>query len=447
MRRTAQRVDAQMVDYMRAHAIEGPWAAGERLLVAIDGAVGGAALVRHARRLADRLRAPWTAIHVETSRDLRADETERNGVAEVLRLATRLGGVAVTLPGEDAAAAILDYAQTHNVTHILIAQTGDSNWLELSARLDGAKAHLARRRHQYSYCVDGIAAEGEAPQACTTPHPSRDWAAYAKSLGFVAGAGLFAFLVREALGISSVALVFLIGVLASAVSYGLFPSLFAALVSVLAYNFFFLPPLYTFTIADPENVVALVVFAIVAVVASNLAARLRAQAIAARDARRRPPKIFIFSAASSPARPRSTMSSGRAFIEIALLLKVNVVLLLPKNGRLELAARLSPGGSARRGRSRRREMELREKSRRRARRRHIARRQAAFHSDANRTGRDRCDRHRLRALRASADARRMPVFSILCPIRRRWRSNAFTSRRISKRRGWRRRRTGCGRRC
>src|SRR6185312_15062101 len=66
LRRTAQRVDAQMVDYMRAHAIAGPWEAGERLLVAVNAKAGAAAAVRYARRLADRLRAPWTALHVET---------------------------------------------------------------------------------------------------------------------------------------------------------------------------------------------------------------------------------------------------------------------------------------------------------------------------------------------------------------------------------------------
>src|SRR3569833_1975259 len=66
LRRTAQRVDAQMVDYMRAHAIAGPWEAGERLLVAVNAKAGAAAAIRYARRLADRLRAPWTALHVET---------------------------------------------------------------------------------------------------------------------------------------------------------------------------------------------------------------------------------------------------------------------------------------------------------------------------------------------------------------------------------------------
>src|SRR6201995_2949143 len=88
LRRTAQRVDAQMVEYMRAHAISGPWEAGEKLLVAVSARPGAAAAVRYARRLADRLRAYWTAVHVETGV---ASEVERDRVAQALRLAERMG--------------------------------------------------------------------------------------------------------------------------------------------------------------------------------------------------------------------------------------------------------------------------------------------------------------------------------------------------------------------
>ncbi len=334
LRRTAQRVDAQMVDYMQSHAIDGPWPAGERVLVAIDGGGGSAALVRRARRLAEYLRAPWTALHVETSRELRCDEAERKMVAETLQLATRLGGTAVTLPGEDAATTILDYAHTHNATHILVAQTGRASWLDilrgstlnkLIQNAGGINIHIAT----------ADSAAGKTRRfAFVAPDSPRDWTVYLKSLVFVAGAGAFAFLLRETLGISSVALIFLIGVLASAVCYGLFPSLVAALASALAYNFFFLPPLYTFTIADPENVVALTTFAIVAVIASNLAARLRTQAIAARARARITEELYLFSRKLAGAASLDDIIWASVY-EIALLLKVNVVLLLPRNGKLE----------------------------------------------------------------------------------------------------------------
>jgi two-component system, OmpR family, sensor histidine kinase KdpD len=101
LRRTAQRVDEQMVDYMRAHAISGPWAAGERILVGVNEDPSCPAVVRYTRRLADRLKAPWTAVHVETSRAQRLSEAERDRIANTLRLAEQLGGEAVTLPGSE----------------------------------------------------------------------------------------------------------------------------------------------------------------------------------------------------------------------------------------------------------------------------------------------------------------------------------------------------------
>src|SRR6202030_3261111 len=107
--------------------------------------------------------------------------------------------------------------------------------------------------------------------------------AFAMSFGMSAVALGVSLLLRQSLAVSNVTLVLLVAVLASAVTYGLWPSLFAGLICALAYNFFFLPPLYTFTIADPENIVTLMVFALVAVIAGNLAARVRTQAIVARE--------------------------------------------------------------------------------------------------------------------------------------------------------------------
>src|SRR6202035_2715227 len=285
LRRTAERVDAQMVDYMRAHRIEGPWPAGERVLVLVD-AKPGATVVRHAKRMADRLRAQWTAIHVETPADVRASETERNLVAQSLRLAQRLGAEAISIPGQDVAGTVVEYAQANNFTHLIVATPEQPRWRDffgesvtqkLIRGAGGASVHVIARPTDRS---------GSAPSGAEIKEarPKRDgFQAYAVSLSYVSAATLVAALLRQALGVSNLAQVFLIAVLASAVTYGLWASLFACFVRVLSYNFFFLPPLYTFTIADPENVVALFFFAVVALIASNLAARVRAQAVAARE--------------------------------------------------------------------------------------------------------------------------------------------------------------------
>src|SRR5262249_52373582 len=140
------------------------------------------------------------------------------------------------------------------------------------------------------------------------------------------------------LSISSVSLVFLAAVLVSAVRFGLGPALLASLASVLAYNFFFLPPLYTFTIADPENVVALFFFALVAVIASNLGARVRAQAITARARARTTEELYRFSRKLSVAVSLDDVLWATAH-QIALMLGVHVVLLLPETDGSSLCVR------------------------------------------------------------------------------------------------------------
>ena len=143
LRRTAQRVDEQMVDYMRAHAIQGPWAAGERVLVCVNEDPSCAAVVRYARRLADRLRAPWTAIHVETSRTQRLGEAERDRIAEACASPSGSAARRSPCPGQDVAEGMLDYARANNFTHIVIAKSRRPRWSEW---LRGSATHQLIRQ-------------------------------------------------------------------------------------------------------------------------------------------------------------------------------------------------------------------------------------------------------------------------------------------------------------
>lgn len=345
LRRTAQRVDAQMLHYMKAHAIKGPWAAGERVLVCISGDPQSIAVVRHARRVADQLKAPWTALHVETGRNLRMTEAERNRVAEAMRLAQRLGGETVTLPGQVVADTIAEYARTNNVTQIIVTVSPRARWRDWLQR--SVARQLIRKVGGAIVQVVSQLPEETAPREATATAPaeprtstldSRPWIG---SLACVAVALGVALLLRDTLGIASIALTFLTAVLVSAVTWGLLPSLFVCLVSVLAYNFFFLPPLYTFTIADPENVVTLFFFSVAAVITSNLTARVRAQAIAARSRARVTEDLYMFSRKLAVATNLDDLLWATAH-QIALMLKVHVVLLLPQDGTIEVRAGFPP---------------------------------------------------------------------------------------------------------
>jgi two-component system sensor histidine kinase KdpD len=344
LRRTAQRVDEQMVTYMRAHAIPGPWAAGERVLVCVNEDPTCAAVVRYARRLADRLHAPWTALHVETSRTQRLGEAARDRIADCLRQAERLGGEAVTVPSADVALGIVDYAKPNNFTHVVIAKSRRSRWSEL---LRGSVTHqLIRKAGDISVHVIAEQGPAEPPSSSGvgTAAPAReglDTAPYAISALAVAAALGVGLLLQEFMGVSNVALVFLTAILASAVAYGLWPSLFACLISVLAYNFFFLPPLYTFTIADPENIVALFFFAVVAVIVSNLTARVRQQAVSAGQRARTTEDLYLFSRKLAGAVTLDDLLWATAF-QIASMLKMRVVMLLPEGETVAVRAGYPP---------------------------------------------------------------------------------------------------------
>ncbi|HEX3431118.1 MAG TPA: sensor histidine kinase KdpD [Rhizomicrobium sp.] len=346
LRRTAQRVDDQMVSYMRAHAIQGPWEASERVLVCVNERPGVAALVRYTRRLADRLHASWAAIHVDTPAAKRFSEAERDRVADALRVAERLGGQAVSIPAASVAGGVIDYARANNFTHIVTSTAQRGFWREI---IRGSAAHEIIRRagdisvhvvpEQLTRAMKGTAAR-RTPQTAVTQRFAWDGKGYTASLGMVVAALLIGLLLQR-YGITNVALVFLTAVLTVAITYGLWPSLFACIVATLAYNFFFLPPLYTFTIADPENVVALFFFTVVAIIASYLSARVRTQAISARERAATTESLYLFSRKLAGVFTLDDLLWAASF-QFAQMLKVRVVILLPEDKTIAVRAGYPP---------------------------------------------------------------------------------------------------------
>jgi two-component system sensor histidine kinase KdpD len=346
LRRTADRVDEQLLTQMQARAIPGPWAAGERILVCISEDPRSAGLVRYAKRLADRLHGPWTALYVESRRGLQLSEEQRDRVADTLRLAESLGGEAATIPSavDRIADDVIGYAQSYNVTQIVIGKASRSRWFEI---LHGSVVHdLVRRSGNISVHViagDAIAGEPIPKKTVRVAERSvsidpRPYVIALVSVGIALGVGK---LIQPWLGIENVDLVLLTAVVGIGARYGLRPSLVAGVAASLCYNFFFLPPLYTFTIADPVNVTAFFFFIVMAVIVSSVAARVRAQAVVAMSRARTTELLYAFSRKLAGAGTLDDVLWASAY-QAALMLKVRVVLLLPEDGSIAVKTGYPP---------------------------------------------------------------------------------------------------------
>lgn len=275
LRRAAQTVDRNLLDHVASIGETGTWAAGERLVVAVGDQPGGEALIRAAKRLADALHAPWTAVSVETPRSTSLSAGARGRMAGALKLATGLGATVATVPAGSVFDGLCAHIIETRATAVVIGKSRRSWWFEL--RHGSVVDRLVRALDGVAVHVVPISTPGavEAETLAARPPEVR---AIAAAIGLVAITTAFAAAIQSLVGANSIDLLYLLPVIASATLFGLRPSLAASLVAALAYNFFFLPPLYTFTISDPQNVVTLLVLVVVAVFASQLTGRLKREA-------------------------------------------------------------------------------------------------------------------------------------------------------------------------
>jgi two-component system sensor histidine kinase KdpD len=278
LRRAAQTVDDHLVGAMQRQGIEGPWAAGERILVLVRGDPMASALVRAGRRLSDlMMSAPWTVATVEQPNRPAASPIAGRRVSEAMKLAEQLGGSSIVLTGDDLPGAVLDFARRNNVTQIVIGKSKESRWKIVLGR-SLAHALLRRSGGAAVHFVTDSAPDGEAAADQPPRPPAKAWMAYPAAAGMVAAAGgLSALLDRFTPG-ANLAMIFLAGVLASGLLLGLRPALMAAALAILGYNFFFLEPRFSMSIGHPADLLTFVLFIAVAGVTGSLAGRVRDQA-------------------------------------------------------------------------------------------------------------------------------------------------------------------------
>jgi len=340
LRRAAERIDADLIERMQAQAIEGPWAAGERILACIGSDPISPTVVRAAKRLADLMDAPWIAVTVERPGTI-LDPAERQRVDQSMKLAESLGAETQTLTGSDLPAELLRFSKFENVTQIVIGRSRDSFISELLGR---SLPHELVRRTQ-DIAIHLVTREEEASARL----PRLRWPRilpgaplhflYA-TLAVAAALGIGEAL-TELTPIPNLSIVFLLAVLVTAMSFGIWPAIYASLLSFFVYNFFFIPPLYTFTIAEPYELLALVIFLVVAVISSPLAGRVREQATISANRMRAMRRLYEFTRRLSGLAALDAVAEGAAS-EIYASLGRSVVVLLAQGDDLVLTAAWPP---------------------------------------------------------------------------------------------------------
>ncbi|WP_181701553.1 sensor histidine kinase [Chthonobacter albigriseus] len=339
LRRVAARVDSDLVERMQGGAIEGPWAAGERILVCVGADAAAARLVRHAKRLADLMDASWFAVAVERpGSDLDPAARARRDAA--LRLAESLGAETRALVATDRVGEILRVARFENVTQIVVGRARPKLFArlfrpslpeELVRSADGIAVHVVTSER-------GEDARRGWRDRLPDPGPLRGYleATVGVALAVGVGHGL-----TQVVALPNISMLFLTAVLVPAVRSGVWPAIYASALSFLTYNFFFIDPLYTFTIARPHELLALAIFLLIAVVTSAVAGRAREQARAAIKRVRATRRLYEFTRKLSSL-PAADAVAEAAAAEIQAIVGRSAVLLREQAGELGVAAAWPP---------------------------------------------------------------------------------------------------------
>ncbi len=318
----------------------------EHILVCVNEHATSAGLLHYGQRLAGQHDARWTAIYVETARHRRLNEGERDRIADCLRLAEKLGSDAMTLPGDRVADEILAFARENGVTQIVIGKSRPRHWFDLWRPL--LARTLARRAkdiglHVVSREEAGLPPVPASMVATASPSRSFDPFPYVVSIGLLALLTALGCVFRDYLKLTEVALIYLTLVLITAARFGLLPSLVLSALSMLAFDFFWVPPVYTWDIDDPRDWFVLLVLVAVAMCTSYLTARTGAQMLVARRHAKTTAELYAFSRRLSAISRLDLLLNTSAY-QVSMMLRARVVILLSEEGRLvPRAAYRGPG--------------------------------------------------------------------------------------------------------
>lgn len=294
LRHTAQRVDHQLETYMRAHAIEGPWSAGEKVMVCISPSPFAARLIRLARRLAATMQAEWFAVYIDAPNHIPDNELEHGRLVKNIQLAEELGAETVTITGNDVAEEILNFAKKHNITQIIIGKPLRPlfwEWMHGSVvdrvikHSEGISVHV----------ISGKPCENANLHGQATSREPVGIFPYAALLVMIALITMIAFSLNSYLGPVNIAMLYLLPVLLSAVVWGRHYSVVAAMLGVISFDFFFVPPTFRFTVYDVRYLISFAIFLLVAFLTGSLSDRLRQHIINAKQREARTTALYALS--------------------------------------------------------------------------------------------------------------------------------------------------------
>lgn len=294
MRTAAERIDTDVLTWRRARAIEEPWPTQERLMVLAGNSPDSARLVRLGKRLTGPGNTSWVVAHVSRA----DDESERDHISAALKLAEELGAESVLLSGQDLVREIIECATERNVTQIVVGRS-NRPWRFLMLRRSLA-SELMRQAKNLDITVASTGRSAKPPirtrqQPATFRMSDRGWKGYMEASLATACCAAIAWFLDPLLETPNLGLVFLTGVLITAVRAGVGPALLASGLSFVTFNFLFTEPRFTFIVRAEQDVLTLTFFLLVALVTGQLGARVRRQIETIRANNRRITSLEEFS--------------------------------------------------------------------------------------------------------------------------------------------------------
>jgi two-component system sensor histidine kinase KdpD len=273
LRLTADRVDKQVRDYMQENRIPGPWKSSQRILIGIGPSPNSAELVRWARRIAYTMEASWVAVNVETQH--RLDDKQRLSLLKNLELAKELGAEIISTSDTDIVKGIIRVAKRQNATHIVIGKPQNKNLLSRVFKTDIVNRILNECGKIDVYVVSGDEYDAREKRSLKFPKLQSDIQRYILSALIVCVAAAICYPFSSVLGYQTVALILLFIVTLLPLIFGPGPVLLSAILSPVIWNYFFVPPRFTFSISRSEDVLMFIMFFIIAFVTGLLTTKIR----------------------------------------------------------------------------------------------------------------------------------------------------------------------------